>query len=216
MQKKGIPNLLESYHMGIKKFYDVLEWCVDLGVDEVTVYALSTENIENRGSMEIKTLLKLFSDQAVKVLEEGRIHENKVCVRVCGDRDLLVSAGGSGLGRRLVDNLRRLEEATKDYRGLRLNLAIAYGGRREIVDAVKRLVSEGFEVTEDNIRRFLWIPDCPELIIRTAEQRLSNFLLWQSAYSEIYFVDKLWQEFEREDLEAVLRDYSLSVRRFGK
>jgi len=202
--------------MGINKFYDVLEWCMDLGVDEVTVYALSTENLQNRGAVEIKTLLTLFSKQADAMIKDERLHKKKVRVRICGDTSLLSSAGGKDLGKKLLESLRKLEESTRGYNAATLNLGIAYGGRQEIIHAANMAAAGGLPVTEESIKKNLWIKSEPEIIIRTAEHRLSNFLVWQSAYSEIYFVEKLWQEFEKPDLKKILSDYRSKERRFGK
>jgi len=216
MKKRGIPKLRDSYEMGINKFYDVIDWSLELGVDEITAYALSTENLQNRGTLEIKTLLTLFSRQAESMLESDRIHEKKVRIRICGDMGYLLSVGGKDLGGKLLANLKKLEEVTKNYKAVTLNLAIAYGGRQEIIRAVRKVVDSNLEINEDNLKKNLWITGYPELVIRTSECRLSNFLTWQAAYSEIYFVDKLWQEFEREDLEGILKDYRSRERRFGK
>ena len=216
MKKKGISNLKTSYEMGINKFYDVLDWCLDLGVDEITAYALSTENLQNRGALEIKTLLTLFSKQAESMLESDRIHKKKVRIRICGDTCLLLSVGGKDLGGKLLEKLKKLEDMTKNYNAVTLNLAIAYGGRQEIINAVNKAVDAGLPINEENIKKNLWVRSYPEIIIRTAECRLSNFLTWQSAYSEIYFIDKLWQEFEKTDLESILSDYKSKERRFGK
>lgn len=216
MKKRGIPDLGASYEMGINKFYDVLDWCLDLGVKEVTAYALSTENLQNRGSLEIKTLLTLFSKQAESMRTSERLHNKKVRVRICGDAELLSSAGGKDLGKKLLENLKNLEEATSNYKAVTLNLGIAYGGRQEIIHAANKTASQGLPITEENIRKNLWIKNDPEIIIRTSERRLSNFLVWQSAYSEIYFVEKLWQEFNKSDLEEILSDYRAKERRFGK
>ncbi|MBN2250887.1 MAG: di-trans,poly-cis-decaprenylcistransferase [Candidatus Altiarchaeota archaeon] len=216
MKKRGIPNLRNSYEMGINKFHDFLEWCIDLDVKEVTAYALSTENLKNRGRLEIRTLLGLFSKQAVSMLDNEKIHKNRVRVKVCGDRCCLLDAGERGIGGETVKNLSILEDKTRDYDGLTLNFAIGYGGRQEIINSVKKVVDSGLEITEENIRKNLWVASCPEIVIRTSESRLSNFLTWQSAYSEIYFVDKLWQEFEKTDLERIISDYGSRDRRFGK
>jgi len=216
MRKRGISNLKDSYSMGINKFHDFLDWCVDFDVKEVTAYALSTENLKNRGRLEIRTLLSLFSKQALSVLDNKRMHDNKVRINVCGDKSCLLSAGGKGFGREVVDNLSRLEQSTKSYDGIILNFAIGYGGRQEIINSVRSVVSAGLEINEDNIRKNLWVKTYPDIVIRTAESRLSNFLTWQSAYSEIYFVDKLWQEFEKSDLQAIIEDYNSRERRFGR
>lgn len=216
MKKNGVPDLGQSYLMGINKFYDFLEWCIDLGVNEVTVYALSIENLQNRGELEIRTLLTLFSAQAGDITTSRRIHENKIKVNVCGNRDYLRDAGGKGTGQELLADLGKLEEATKCYEGLVLNLAIGYGGRQEIISALKALVDGRQEINEENVKKNLWVKSYPDIILRTAENRLSNFLTWQSAYSEIFFVDKLWQEFEKKDLEEILEKYGSRERRFGK
>ncbi len=217
MGKQGITNLFDSYKMGITRFYDFLEWCMHRGVRQVTIYALSTENIENRSKAEIATLYKVFSEQARNALEDQRIHENKIRIKVCGDLGLLTQNGRAGSqAEELTENLKRLEDATSDYDNLQLNLAIAYGGRQEIIHAAGEAASSGEPITEETLRKHLWVADDPEVIIRTSEDRLSNFLTWQSAYAEIYFLPKLWQEFERSDLEAILDDYGSRNRRFGK
>lgn len=214
MKKKGIGKLSESYSMGITKFYDFLDWCSRLGVNEVTVYALSTENITGRGGFEIETLGRVFTSQAVSALDDKRLTENGIKVNVCGDRELLKKMGNP-IGVKLVNSLDRLEEKTRDNKRMTLNLALGYGGRQEILDAAKKTMESGKELSEENIRENLWVKSYPDLIIRTSESRLSNFLTWQSAYSEIYFIDKLWQEFSERDLEQVVKDFNQRERRFG-
>lgn len=217
MKKKHILSLKKSYEMGINHFFDFLRWCKELGVNEVTIYALSTENIENRGKTEVETLVRVFNEQAISALNDKRIHEYKVHVNVCGDKKYLTkTADNPGLGKKLVENLEKLEEVTKDYSDLILNMAVGYGGRQEIINAVKMVVDQGREINEENVRQNLWVKNDPDIIIRTAEERLSNFLLWQSAYSEIYFPDKLWQEFGKEDLATIISDFKSRERRFGR
>jgi len=217
MRKRGILNLKDSYLNGINKFYDFLDWCVEFGANEVTIYALSTENIENRGRREIATLLKLFSEQAMNVIKEGRLKANKIKVKICGDINFLSSRiSDINLREKVLDSFRKLEESTKEYKEPKLNIAIAYGGRKEIINAAKKVFSLGLDLTEENLRKHLWIESYPDIVIRTAETRLSNFLLWQGAYSEIYFVPKLWQEFEKEDLEKIIDDFNQKERRFGR
>lgn len=208
MKRRGMPDLEESYLMGIRKFYDVMRWCIDLNIGEVTIYALSTENLRNRTKEELNILLSLFSRQANEILNDERIHRDRVRIRVCGDKSLLNNNG-------LVDSMNALENATREYDNLRVNLAMGYGGRQEIVHAANELVTKGLEPTEENIQDNLWVKSDPDIIIRTSESRLSNFLTWQSAYSEIFFVDKLWQEFEKQDLVRVLSRYSRRKRRYG-
>ncbi len=217
MLKKHIRNLLSSYNMGINKFYDFLQWSYDLGVDEVTLYALSLENLGNRDSREINTLFKAFNKNAKKGLKDKNLREKQVRVNVCGDIDSLIrQSPNQKLASDMVSNLSKLEEATRDYKNFTLNLAIGYGGRQEVLNAIKNMVEHGVEVTEDNLRANLWVKSDPDIIIRTSEERLSNFLLWQSAYSEIYFVHKLWPEFEKEDLARILDDFSGTERRYGR
>ena len=216
MKKRGILNLMNSYRSGISKFYDFLEWCMKRGVNEVTIYALSMENIKNRGKKEVETLYTVFSEQAKKGLEDRRIHERKIHINVCGDKEYLKNNGNKKLGEELVENMEKLEQSTSDYDKFTLNFAMGYGGRQEIIEAVKKTASSGLEINEKNIRKNLWVKDYPEIVIRTSEDRLSNFLPWQSAYSEIYFVDKLWQEFDEKDLDKIIEDYNSKERRFGK
>lgn len=216
MAKRRIRGLLMSYDMGINKFYDFLDWCYELKVSEVTLYALSLENLLNRDRREIETLLRVFNRHAVKGINDKKLHENRVRVNFCGDkRAILGRFAKSGLAREMIANLTKLQEKTKDYRNLTLNLAIGYGGRQEILNAVRQMVSKGAKISEANLRRHLWVKSDPDLIIRTSEERLSNFLMWQSAYSEIYFVPKLWQEFRKQDLVGVLEKYESSERRYG-
>ncbi len=217
MAKKHIENLLNSYDLGIGKFYDFLKWCHDLGVDEVTIYALSLENLESRGEKELETLYTVFKKHALKGQTDKDLHERKIKISVCGDLDYLVEKSKNRkLAAEMAANLRKLEEATKDYTDFKVNLAIAYGGRQEIIAAAKKTADSGLEVNEENIRSNLWIKSYPDLLVRTSESRISNFMLWQLAYSEIYFVDKLWQEFEKADLEKILLDFKERDRRYGR
>jgi tritrans,polycis-undecaprenyl-diphosphate synthase [geranylgeranyl-diphosphate specific] len=215
MKKHGIFSLMDSYRAGINKFYDFLEWSMKRGVKEVTIYALSMENIKNRGKRETDTLYTVFAEQAEKALYDKRIHKNRIHINICGDKQYLINKNAT-LGRKLVDSLEKLEAATKKYSDFTLNFAMAYGGRQEIINAAKTALAHGDELDEDSIRKYLWVKDDPEIVIRTAEDRLSNFLLWQAAYAEIYFVDKFWQEFTEKDLDGILADYHSRERRFGK
>ncbi len=215
MKKRGISDLKESYYKGIKKFYDFVEWCIDLGVKETTVYALSIENLKNRSKFEINLLLKLFASQAMDLLKSDRIQKNRVHINICGNREYLADKINP-LGSDVIKNLSKLENLTKDYNNFTLNLAIAYGGKQEIINSVNKIINEGLEVSEENIDKNLWVRTYPDIIIRTAESRLSNFMIWQSAYSELYFVDKLWQEFEKSDLIKIVENYNLKERRFGR
>ncbi len=215
MKKIGIDDLEKAYRMGIDRFYDLVEWCDELGVNEVTMYTLSLENLENRGMEELYILMNLFAENTLKVLSDERMHNREIKVNICGNREYLTEYFGER-GVELNEKFNKLEEKTRDYGGMKLNLAIAYGGRQEIINACQMIMNNGGEFSEETIQEHLWIKSNPDLIIRTSESRLSNFLLWQSAYSELYFVDKLWEEFKRDDLVGVLKDFEDREKRYGR
>jgi len=216
MQRKGI-DLETAYRKGIDKFYNVLEWCVDFNISEVTLYALSTENIKNRGREELAVLFSVFAEISKKALNDGRIHKNKVHINICGDREYLSNTLSTlNLKSNLMNNLENLENSTKKYDKFTLNLAIAYGGKQELLNAVRKTIEQDLEINNKNIEKNLWIKKNVDIIIRTGEGRLSNFLLWQSAYSEVFFSNKLWPEFEKEDFTAIINKYNSRERRFGK
>ncbi|HST32800.1 MAG TPA: polyprenyl diphosphate synthase [Solirubrobacteraceae bacterium] len=176
---------------------------VELGVKELMVFVFSTENW-SRPASEVEGLMDMFSRRIP--LETRDLHREGVRVRFIGARDAL-----SG---QLVEQMERAETMTEANSGMTLCLAFNYGGRAEIVEAARQFDGS----SEAEFRRGLWIAEMhdPELIIRTGgEQRLSNFLLWQSAYSELVFRDELWPDFGREAFEASLREYGARVRRFG-
>jgi len=206
---------------GAGKAREVLDWCLELGIKHVTLWGFSTEN-KGRAPDEVSHLHELFAAQARSLLNDHRLHANKVRVRVIGDiGDFPESAKQA---------LRDMEEATKDYDGMSVNIALGYGGREEIVDAVKSLLTEegangataaelAERVNVDEITRRLYtagLPD-PDFVIRTSgEVRLSGFLLWQTAYSEFYFCDANWPEFRKVDFLRAVRSFQARERRFGK
>ncbi|HVT11314.1 MAG TPA: isoprenyl transferase [Fimbriimonadaceae bacterium] len=208
-RKKGLARLL-GHREGYKTLRGVLLNASELGIKYLTVYAFSAENWR-RPEDEVKGLMKLI-EQAAK--DELRLmHQNNVRVQVAGRIDQVPE----GLRKALEHGI----ETTKDNTGITFTLAINYGGRAEMVDAVKKIVAEGVrpeDVTEELISQHLYNPSHPDpdLMIRTAgEMRWSNFLLWQSAYTELYVTDKTWPEFgEQELLEAVLT-YQRRTRKFG-
>jgi len=206
--KKEDIDLFASYKHGINKFYDFLEWCMEMNVDEVTIYVLSLENIKNRDRSEIELLLNIFSDEIKNSLKDDRIHKNKIKIKVCGQIEKLKK-------KELINNLKKLEESTSKYNSLKLNLAIAYSGRQEIMNMIKKFKEDDDEITEESIREKMWVKNYPDIVIRTGENRISNFLLWQIAYSEIYFVDKLWGDFKKEDLINIIDDYKKTNKKFG-
>jgi len=170
----------------------------------------------NRPEHEFDYLMKQFVSAFNQVAEDKEVHENNIKIRTIGRTELLPKD--------VQDSIKKAEEVTKDYDQYLLNIAIAYGGREEIVDAVKRigrLIEDGKitdkEVDAELVEKNLYTGDEPDLIIRTGgERRTSNFLLWQPSYSEWMFLEKMWPEFEEEDLINCIEDYRARERRFGK
>ena len=212
-KKRNMPRNY-GHVQGSKTVEQIIEDGYNMGIEYLTVYAFSTENWK-RSKDEVDALMKLLGKYLIDCIE--RSTKNNMRVRVIGDK--------TGLDRKLVDRINELEEATKEATGLKFTIAINYGGRDEIRRAVKKIteeVKEGSispdEITEDLISERLdtaGLPD-PDLLIRTSgEERLSNFLPWQLAYTEFYFTDVLWPDFSKEDLLTAIRYYNGRERRFG-
>lgn len=205
--ERGLPRLL-GHREGYKTLRSVLLAANDLGLKYLTVYAFSAENWR-RPKDEVEGLMSLIERAAI---DELRImHQNGVRVRIAGRIDEVPPG--------LQKALRNGVETTKDNTEITFTLAINYGGRAEVVDAVNRAMAEGKRsITEEDVSTRLYNPDIPEpdLLIRTAgEMRLSNFLLWQGAYSELFVVEKPWPEFTADDLVAACAAYSGRIRKFG-
>ncbi|WP_456471827.1 polyprenyl diphosphate synthase [Methanocaldococcus sp.] len=210
---------IKGHYIGAEKVREVLRWCRDLGVKVVTLYAFSTENF-NRPKEEVEELMKLFEKKFYEIANDEEIHKNKVKVKAIGKIDLLPE--------NVKKAIKYAEERTKNYSNFYVNIAIAYGGQQEIVEAVKKIaykVKSG-EIDPEEIDRemiskhlytsYLPYPN-PDLIIRTSgEERISNFLIWQSSYSELYFCDVYWPLFRRVDLLRAIREYQRRERRFGR
>ncbi|MFQ5532571.1 MAG: polyprenyl diphosphate synthase [Candidatus Methylomirabilales bacterium] len=216
----GLFDPLEGHRLGADKLETVLEWLEELHIRIITIYVLSTENL-SRPHGELTRLLDLIEAKIRAVAVDPKIHEKGVRVQAVGQRDLLPSS--------LQAAIARAEESTNAYSNFWLNIAVGYGGRQEIADAVKQLLMDRArrsitlervieEVTPEEIGKYLYtydLPD-PDLIIRTSgEVRLSGFLLWQSAYSEFYFCDAYWPAFRKIDLLRAIRNYQQRRRRFG-
>jgi len=202
-KKRGLPREF-GHRAGAENFKKVVRYCRDIGIKVVTVYAFSTENIK-RPKREVEAIFKLLMDY----IDEAR-EEEAVEFRFIGDPGAL----GEDIGRKAA----KLEEDTRGG-SCRLNIALNYGGRAEIVHAVNRLIAEGKQnITEDDISRCIYTADChdPDLIVRTGkETRISNFLLWQSAYSEFYFSDAMWPDFSSDDVNLAIQDFASRSRRWG-
>ncbi len=212
-QARGRPRLF-GHQAGARRVRDVVEACPSLGIKYLTVFAFSTENWK-RTQAEVAGLMSLFRRYIIK--ETRNLTSNGVRVRFIGDRVRLDA--------KLIDLMDTLENATKDNDLVHLTIAINYGGRDEVARATKRLASDVAEgrlkpedVDEETLPKYLdthVLPD-PDLVIRTSgEARISNFLLWQSAYSEYEFIDTLWPDFTAAELERLCRNFGTRERRFG-
>ena len=215
-REKGLA-AVEGHSFGAEKVEALLKWCWRLDIKIITLYAFSTENF-NRSDKEVDTLMGLASRTFKRFLEEPLIKENRVKIKVIGRREYLSDE--------LNKEISAIEEQTKNYDNFQLNIAISYGGRAEIIDAVKKVAQKikNNELNIDDIDEEVLssnlytkgVPD-PDLIIRTSgEERLSGFLLWQSAYSELYFSEVFWPAFRMIDLWRAIRIYQQRERRYGK
>ena len=209
-QKRGLPRL-DGHRVGVDRIQKILKTLSDKGVKYVTLYAFSTENW-NRPEEEVTGILEIL-ECAFRVQTEA-LHQNNVRIVHIGKQDRLST--------QLREEVARSERLTRDNSGITLNVAFDYGGRDEILAAVRKIIRDGVledQVDEALFRSYLFTghsPD-PDLIIRTGgEMRISNFLLWQSAYSEYYHTPTLWPDLDSDELEQVLEAYSARQRRFGR
>jgi undecaprenyl diphosphate synthase len=201
-EQRGLPRI-EGHRAGADVVKARLRDAVRFGVEELTVYSFSTENWA-RPDDEVEGLMRMFAERIDR--ETPELHEEGVRMRFIGRR--------SGIDPELVERIERAEELTKGNRRITLFVAFNYGGRAEIIDAAREFSGE----TEDEFRRRLYAPDMhdPDLLIRTSgERRISNYLLWQCAYSEFVFRDELWPDFDREAFRAALDEFEARQRRFG-
>jgi tritrans,polycis-undecaprenyl-diphosphate synthase [geranylgeranyl-diphosphate specific] len=208
-----------GHRHGADKIDELMDWCIELEVKFITLYAFSTENFR-RPPKEVEEIMKLIEEKLYSILENERIHENKIRVKAIGRVDLLPKS--------TQEVIQRVEDTTKMYDERFLNVAVAYGGRAEIVDATKKIATKvkngelkTEKINEKLFEKYLYTAHMPkqdaDLIIRTSgEERLSGFLSWQSAYSELCFVDVNWPEFRLIDLLRAVRTYQRRKRRFGK
>lgn len=209
-QRRGLPRT-DGHTAGEEALFDTVDGALDIGLEWLTVYAFSTENWR-RPRDEVKFLMNF--NESILLRRRDELHERGVRMRFIGRRDWRVP-------KRLLRRMDEAEELTADNRVMTFTMAFNYGGRAEIVDAVRAMVEEGItadKVDEKAIARHLYAPDMPDpdLMVRTSgEFRTSNYLLWQLAYSELVFTDVLWPDFRREDLFAAIREFQQRDRRFG-
>lgn len=198
----------KGHEEGLKRAKDITKAAADLGLEYVTLYVFSTENWK-RTEQEVGFLMNLIH---IHLLDELQFYrDNQIRVRQIGDL--------SGLPKNIQKDIREAEEDTKDFTGLTVILAVNYGGRDEIVRAVNKIISSGkTSICEEDISSSFDIPDLPDvdLLIRTGgEKRLSNFLMWKSAYAELVFSDTLWPDYGREEFVADIAEYQKRTRKFG-
>lgn len=206
-KKRMLPRSVGHKH-GMDRMVGLMERAFEVGVEYITVYALSTENLK-RPKEEIEGLFNLFRNNFQDAL--GKVCARGVRLRALGDISLLPDD--------IVKVLRESEAETAKYEGKGINIAVCYGARDEIVHAVNAAIEKGEKVTEESFARLLYTKDLPDpdLMIRTGKEvRLSNFLLYQAAYAELYFSDKMFPEFSDRDLDKAIVAYSKRTRRFGK
>jgi len=210
-----IGSKLKGHEVGAKKVEKLFDWCKELGIKEVTLYTFSTENF-NRAKEEVDYLMGLFRKQfkrLKKKLEKEK--EEKIRINFIGRLGLF------------PDDLRKemegLMEKTSGNAGFTVNFAVGYGGRSEIVDSIKKIIQkienqeiDIKDINEKVVSENLYLQSEPDIMIRPGgEKRMSNFLLWECAYSELFFIDKLWPEFEKEDLVKIIEEFKARERRFG-
>ena len=211
--KRLMKSPQKGHEWGYKKVRELINWCAELKINELTLYCFSIENFD-RPKREFDYLMKLFTKAFRELLKEKEIKKMKI--KFIGRSWMFP--------KELQKAMFELKEKTKNNGPLKINFAMAYGGRAEIVDAVKKIAEavkynnlDPKEINEKTVEDNLYLSSEPDLVIRTSESRLSGFLLWQSSYSEIIFLPNiLWPEFTKENFIDCLKEYSDRDRRFGK
>jgi len=205
----------KGHEFGYEKIKESLDWCKDLGVNELTFYMFSMQNF-NRPKDEFDYLMNLIRKGFDKFCDDKRVYEYKIRVNIIGRYNLLPKD--------VVEAVTKVMDDTKHNDKFTLNFALAYGGREELTDTMKKIakkVADGQlkpeEISEKIVQENLYMTSEPDLIIRTGgDKRTSNFLMWQASYSEWFFIDKMWPEFTKEDLIQILKEFEQRERRFGK
>jgi len=217
--KRNLTIQEKGHFKGADAVENLLDWCEEFDIKIITLYVLSSENLERKNE-ELDYLYDLIHQRLEKLYNDPRIHKNKMRVKAIGTIGLLPES--------IKDVLKRLDSTTKDYDNHFLNIAIAYGGQNELVDAVKKIGTKikngelnteeiNKKVIESNLYTSHLPQSSPDMILRTSgEKRMSGFLLWQSAYSELVFLDIFWPEFRKIDLMRAIRTFQKRKRRVGK
>lgn len=206
----------KGHEYGLKKLEELFDWCQELGINELTLYTFSTENF-NRTKKEVDYLFSLFKNEVEKMREKREgIFKDKIRFNFIGRLHMF--------DKEMRQLMAKIMEKTKNNTKFTVNFAMAYGSRQEITDSVRKIVKgiksgkiKEKDITEQLITKNLYLQSEPDMWIRPGcEKRLSNFLLWQSSYSELFFMDKLWPEFTKDDLIECVIEFGRRERRFGK
>ena len=205
----------QGHEWGAKKVEKVLDWCKELNIKELTLYAFSIENF-NRPKEEFDYLMKIFNKEFSRLIDDPRLHKEQIKIRFIGRIHMFPEE--------IQELMLKLMDITKDHEGYILNFAMAYGGRSEVVDATKKiaeLVQTGRmtveEINEETFSKQLYMSDDVDLVIRTGgEKRTSNFLPYQGAYAEWIYLEKMWPEFEKDDFMSCIEEFKKRKRRFGR
>lgn len=217
--KYNLFDIKKGHLFGADKAEELLNWIHDIGIKITSLYILSTENLDRKDE-ELENIYRLLEIKLQRLYEDPRIHHRKMKIKAIGNTKLLP--------KKLQELLTKIEEATAEYNSMFLNIAIAYGGQKELIDAVRKiaLMAKAGEIdvgdiNEKTIESCLYTSHLPQpepdLILRTSgEKRLSGFLIWQSAYSELMFMDVFWPEFRKIDLMRAIRTYQRRIRRYGR
>jgi undecaprenyl diphosphate synthase len=214
-RKVGV-NYAKSYQLGTRKAWEVIDWLKEYPqIKTGTFYTLSLENLA-RGKLELRVLLKLFEMELDRVKKSGVFEEQGIRLKFLGRLD--------SLPKKIRQKISDAEELTADFEKKQVNLALGYNGQAEIVDAAKKFAEQYKQgdasledLNETSFSNYLYSPTQPDLIVRTSgTQRLSGFLTYQSAYSELYFSEKFWPEFQEQDLGDAVQEFDARERRFGK
>lgn len=198
----------KGHEYGLRKLEDLFGWCMELGVNELTLYAFSTENFK-RARKEVDYLFNLFWNEFNRIKEGKGVFAGKVKVNVIGRQWMFP--------KKMQNAMKDSMKKTAKNKKLVVNFALGYGGRQEITDAVKKIVTARLKKIDDGtIAKYLYLKSEPDIVIRPGgEIRTSNFLTWQSTYSEWFFIKKLWPEFTKNDLIGCIREFNQRERRFG-
>ncbi len=213
--KKLVLQPWKGHELGAKKVEQLLEWCNGQGVSELTLYCFSQENFL-RPKEEFRQILNIFRREFERLKKDERLEKHKIRIRFIGRRELFPRDVQKLMG--------ELESRTRDNSSFLINFAMGYSGKTEIVDAARRIAEHAAagkvnpkKIDDGFFSRHLYLDSEPDMIIRTGgEKRLSTFLLWQSAYSELFFLDKTWPEFGKMDFLRCIREFGERKRRFGK